>query len=60
MAIEATGLAITAAAIALGLNQQEAMEFNDRAYAKVRGASAWLRYELLIELAYEIKNEKRE
>ena len=56
IAMEGMGVAMTAAAIALGLDKDEAVEFCERAYHMVRGQGHAFRYEVMITLAYEIKN----
>lgn len=55
MGMEATSLATAAAAIALGLNEEEAVLFMEQAYHLTRGMTPRGKYSTLIELAYKIK-----
>lgn len=55
LSMETVGFVTATAAIALGLNEREAVYFCERAYQVVRGQPTYIKYRLLIEFAYEIK-----
>lgn len=55
---ETLGLVLATAAIALGLDKEQSSKFISLVYSRTRNRDAPIKYEIMIQLAYDIKTGK--